>query len=587
MVIGVTAGKGGVGKSVIASLLSWAAVELGRRAVLFDLNLANPDQLALGRVQFARVPGRMPTVLDDSYPTQWWSDPEDGFFLVPGPRAARDRTSDSIVAGALRLIPRAGEEFDAVVLDLHQVGTDRYTRDLIGRCDVVACVVDHDPRSRQHLREWLDEATGLYPTRNPFMPELDVNQVRLIYSEGVDLEGRDRERRFSEAAADLGASYVIAGRLDFDAAIVGSGTSGDLTRRVNAATRRVAIEAVERLLGLEPPPMPSRSLLDRALRRPAHRPTPPPSFDHLIDCGRGADSARRPGRRGLDRGLDPDHGEPRDQVDSELCERAQGGRTEPDVPISDEPCDGRAHLVRVFGPPRVDADCRLGERALELASLLAVRAPLSKLAAAEAMSVDRRRISPKTVGNHASGLKGIVASEAGMLTLDHDVESELAMIVNVAESVARADDLDVGCAIERAIATLAATRGAPFEGREWRWVHERTAVGLSPAERCVRELENLARTVADRWLRARRRDGDDVWSGEVCSPLASGTVVTSTIVGVSDRVSQTFDPVPMLSAAALVAHSSLPTDRSLVRARLDQVAGEGWPVGAELLRLLA
>ena len=96
--------------------------------------------------------------------------------------------ASAVASAAVRMVERARRDRDLIVLDMHQVSADHYTKLLGELVDVMVCVTDHDPQSREHLRSWLDEATydGVRE-RGRYVPVLDANQVRLVFVEGVRL----------------------------------------------------------------------------------------------------------------------------------------------------------------------------------------------------------------------------------------------------------------------------------------------------------------------------------------------------------------------------------------------------------------
>ena len=536
-VVGVTSKKGGVGKSVVATLIAWAAEQLGQRAVLMDLDPSNPDQLARDRVRYANVPHRMPTVLDDSYPTQWWSDPETGVQLLPGPTRGQDRTDDALIAAAQLLIPRAHGAADVVVLDLHQAATDTYTKELVELCDLVVCVTDHDAQSRQHLRSWLDDATSPQPADATLLPSLRPDQVRLVYSEGVPMTDATASDALSAARADMGPTYSWAGTIPFDPEIITGGNQGDITRAVSDTTREATLTIAAALL--QTPPARASRTVATAHTASGHPWAPP----------------RLPTPPAPDAGSDPATSRPA---------------------VEGPPPEPTGVVVRVFGTPRIDGRPNLSERELSIATLLAVRAPISVAAVGEVVGV-----TAKTISNTLGGLKGIVSSERGLLTLEYDVRSELTLIANLSEQLATATTEAAAHLISRAITLLQRIGGPPFETHVsggWGWVHERLHAGPTPTERALLELGNLARAVANQWTASNKVDHPG---------LPSGSVVTGTLVAACERAAISIDPLPLLAAAAHIAVQSGPADRALVSGRLTAIAGDGWPVTDDLIASLA
>jgi CobQ/CobB/MinD/ParA nucleotide binding domain len=534
IVIGVTSKKGGVGKSVVATMIAWAAEQLGQRAVLMDLDPSNPDQLARDRVRYANVPKRMPTVTDDSYPTQWWSDPETGVQLIPGPTRDRDRTDRALIAGARRLIPRAHGAADIVVLDLHQVSADEYSHELIALCNLVVCVTDHDTQSRQHLRAWLDEVTDDAAVVDPLQPTLRAEQIRLVYSEGVPMTTSAASQAWSEARADIGPQYTWAGQIPFDPDIIVGGNQGDITRTVSDTTRQAVLQITTELIGTKRPDPVSPTPRSRtASGHPWAPPRLPTTTPPAAAATTSASSAPQP----------------------------------------DDPAD--APTVRVFGSPRVDGHPDLPERELAIATLLSVRAPISVDATGEIFGV-----SAKTISNAVSRLKGLVASERGLLTLEHGIRSELATAANNAEALAGADNSETITLISQGIRILNSVSGPPFDvhlSQRWAWVHERLHAGPTPTERALLELGNLARAITNQWIAMSRADQ---------TGLPAGSVVTGALVSACDRAAMTIDPLPLLAAAAQVAAFAGPADRALVTSKLNAIMQDGWPVSDELIASL-
>lgn len=443
-VVAVTAAKGGVGKSTVAVLLAAAAAATGQRVVLADLDYAAPAQADRNRVRFTTVPTRMPTVTDDAVPAEWFMDITGGFWLVPGTRTAADRTPAGYIDAGRRLIDRARPVMDLVVVDLHQVVTDDYTRALVGAVDTVVCVADHDAVSWDNLRSWLDAATTGGAS---FVAAVDTERVRLVYSEGVPLDRRRSDDRFNEARAALSRRYVWAARFGFDAGLERGGNTGELLASVTAATELEALRLASALTGTPVPDPPKR----RRRRTP------------------------RPFEVARTNTAPPPHPTPPMRV---------VGDPGPGIPAS----EGEV-MVRIFGTPDI-ADRAVDVATVAVAACVAVEGPMSIDTLAERTGIDRATL---TVGP--------LASLGDTVRVDSDIVMRLPGTITDVETLRRiSDQLIAGdLAAVDAAEMLAALGGPPVATDEvcWQWAHISNGHHEPLTATAARELAVCAARIAD------------------------------------------------------------------------------------------
>ena len=239
-VVAVTAGKGGVGKSLLAWML---AVTAGRRGIKTAFIAAVPrnddhDFRTRGWLQ----PGDAPT-LDDDVPFDMWARvPETSTWML---RATRDL--DAREAGVLtHLVGEAVGRARAagcrlIVLDVDGVGADSYVPGVLASVDSVVLVVDHDPESRVNARKWFGWLAARAGGES-----VPYDRLRVLFCARVP--GGEREEH--KARAEMAGCGWWLGAVPFDKGLQRTKNAGVLSSSLSVACDEVLTRAVGSLLGV-------------------------------------------------------------------------------------------------------------------------------------------------------------------------------------------------------------------------------------------------------------------------------------------------------------------------------------------------